>query len=191
MASIRTTSRTFGTAVRALALATVALGVVYPATVWVVGQVALPAQANGSLVRNGEGQVVGSALIAQAFSDSNGMPLAEYFQPRPSAVGHDGAGSSGTNLGPENPDLVKHIAERLATGTSAPDALTSSASGLDPHISAENAREQAPGVAKARAISTAEVLSIVESHTQPRDVGFLGEPTVNVLQLNLALDELN
>lgn len=191
MASTRTTSRTFGTAVRALALATVGLGIIYPTAVWAVGQVALPAQANGSLIQNADGDVVGSALLGQPFTDEDGMPLVEYFQPRPSAVGYDAGNSSGSNLGPENPDLIAAITEQLAAGASEPDALTSSSSGLDPHISVENATSQATAVAKARGLATTDVLALVESHTQPRDLGYLGEPTVNVLQLNLALDALS
>ena len=190
MARTRSTARTFGTAVRTLAVATITLGIVYPAAVWAVGQTALPQLANGSLISNADGTVIGSALLGQSFTDAQGMPLAEYFQSRPSAVAYDAGGSSGTNLGPENPDLVAAIAQRLAAGASTPDALTSSGSGLDPHISVENAISQAARVASARAIPTADVLALVESHTQARDAGFLGEPTVNVLQLNLALDAL-
>lgn len=190
MANSRNTARTFGTAIRTLLIATVVLGVGYPAVLLGVGQLALPAQANGSIIHNAAGEPVGSALLAQPFIDDEGNPLPEYFQSRPSAVDHDPANSSGTNLGPENPDLLTAIQERIDAGKTAPDALTSSSSGLDPHISVENAMSQATEVSEARGVSETEVKELVESMTQARDIGYLGEPTVNVLQLNLALDEL-
>jgi K+-transporting ATPase ATPase C chain len=172
---------------------TLLTGVAYPLAVTAVAQVAFPGRADGSLVeRNGE--VVGSRLVGQAFSGPR------YFHPRPSAAGdgYDAMASSPSNLGPSNPELLEAVDEREATyrrenqlrrDHRVPiDALTSSGSGLDPHISPENARLQAPRVARARAFSLDRVLALVEEHTEERSLGFLGEPGVNVLELNLALD---
>lgn len=180
---------------------TVALGVVYPLAITAVSQLTLPWQANGSPVTTGE-STVGSALIGQTFTTPKGQPLAEWFQPRPSAAGdgYDAAASSGSNWGPENPDLIAAIASRNAaiaasdgvTPASIPvDALTASSSGLDPHISVENALMQVERVAAARGVSAASVRTLVESKIQGRDLGFLGDPTVNVLQLNVALSEMD
>ena len=183
------------TAIRAMLILTVALGIVYPLAVTGVGQLALPAQANGSLIRV-DGEVVGSSLIGQSFTDADGNALPEWFQSRPSAAGdgYDGGASSGSNWGPENPDLVAAIKERRVAiesvnGTTdiPADALTASGSGLDPHISPDYARLQAASVAKARGLSPRDVSDLVESMIQQRDLGYLGEPTVNVLQLNIAL----
>jgi len=197
MSSPRQSLRTAGVAVRAMAVLTVVLGVGYTAVVTGIGQLALPAQANGSLVSSG-GQVVGSSLIGQSFRDSDGAALPEWFQSRPSAAGdgYDGSASSGSNLGPENDDLVSSIADRKAAiaasdgvdpATIPDDALTASASGLDPHISPEYAREQVARVADARGLPEQEVARLVDQHVQGRDLGYLGEPTVNVLELNIAL----
>ena len=183
------------TAIRAMLILTVALGIVYPLAVTGVGQLALPAQANGSLIRV-DGKIVGSSLIGQSFTDADGNALPEWFQSRPSAAGdgYDGGASSGSNWGPENPDLVAAIKERRVAiesvdGTTdiPADALTASGSGLDPHISPAYARLQAAGVAEARGLSRRDVSDLVESMIQQRDLGYLGEPTVNVLQLNIAL----
>ncbi len=144
---------------------------------------------------------MGSALIGQSFTDADGNPLPEWFQPRPSAAGdgYDAGASSGSNLGPENEDLIAAIEERkaqiaefngVAVAEIPADAVTASASGLDPHISPEYARLQVARVAEARGLPESEVRDLVESRIQARDLGYLGEPTVNVLQLNLALDEL-
>lgn len=197
MSSPRQSLRTAGVAVRAMAVLTVVLGVGYTAVVTGIGQLALPAQADGSLV-SADGQVVGSSLIGQSFQDSDGAALPEWFQSRPSAAGdgYDGSASSGSNLGPENDDLVSSIADRKAAiaasdgvdpATIPDDALTASASGLDPHISPEYAREQVARVASARDIPEQEVARLVDQHVQGRDLGYLGEPTVNVLELNIAL----
>ncbi|WP_072314671.1 potassium-transporting ATPase subunit KdpC [Agrococcus sp. Marseille-P2731] len=197
---MRTALKTHLTALRALALATVVLGIAYTLAVTGVAQLLLPAQANGSLVER-EGQVVGSALIGQSWLDAEGEPLPEWFQGRPSAAGdgYDGGASSGSNLGPEHPDLITAIVERRAAiaafeGVEAAaipaDALTASGSGLDPHISPDYALLQAPRVAEARGLPTSEVRELVERRIAPRDLGILGEPRVNVLELNLALDEL-
>ncbi|WP_350347991.1 potassium-transporting ATPase subunit KdpC [Agromyces sp. G08B096] len=201
MSTTRTTVRTHWVAIRAMAVFTLVLGVGYPLVVTGIGQLALPAQTNGSLVRDADGEVVGSSLIGQSFTDASGDPAPEWFQPRPSAAGdgYDAGASSGSNLGPENPDLVAAIAERKAQvaafdGVSEAevpaDAVTASASGLDPHISPEYARLQVARVAEARGLAESAVADLVESRIQARDLGYLGEPSVNVLELNLALAEL-
>ena len=175
------------TAIRALLILTVVLGVIYPLAITLVGQVALPNQANGSLLRQGD-EVIGSSLIGQSFADADGAALPEWFQSRPSATEYDASASSGSNYGPENPDLVAAIEARDGD---TPDALTASASGLDPHISPENALVQVQRVADARGLDEASVQSLVESMIQGRDLGFLGEPRVNVLELNARLAELD
>ena len=188
------------TALRALLIFTVVLGVGYPLLITGIGQLALPAQANGSLVRS-DGAVVGSALIGQSFTDADGTALPEWFQSRPSAAGagYDGGASSGSNYGPENPDLISAIENRrsaieslesVAASEIPADALTASASGLDPHISPAYALLQVPRVAEARGIPETQVRALVETFIQGRDLGYLGEPTVNVLQLNIALAKL-
>lgn len=189
MSSIRASLRTHATAIRSMLVLTVVLGVLYPAAMLLVG-LAMPAQANGSPVHDAEGAVVGSSLIGQSFSDADGTPLPEWFQPRPSASDYDAMASGGTNLGPENPDLVDAIRQRLDAGDTTADALTASGSGLDPHITPENALAQVDRVAAARGLDTAAVRELVESKIQGRDLGFLGEPRVNVLELNLALTAL-
>jgi K+-transporting ATPase ATPase C chain len=179
---------------------TAVLGVAYPLAITGIGQLAFPAQANGSTVEV-NGEVVGSALIGQSFSDADGNPLPEWFQPRPSAAGdgYDAGASSGSNWGPENADLIAAIEERKAQiaefngvdpADIPADALTASASGLDPHISPAYALLQVDRVAAAHGISADAVRDLVTSMTQARDLGYLGEPTVNVLQLNVALDKL-
>ena len=197
MSSTRSTVRTHWVALRAMMLFTLVLGVAYTIVVTGIGQVILPAQANGSVVRSGD-DVVGSALIGQSFTDADGNPLPEWFQSRPSAAGdrYDAGASSGSNYGPENDDLIAAIEERKAQVAELEgvpvdeipaDAVTASGSGLDPHISPEYARLQVDRVAEARGLKASEVLELVESRIQARDLGYLGEPTVNVLQLNLAL----
>jgi K+-transporting ATPase ATPase C chain len=172
---------------------TVLTGVIYPLLVTGAGQLLFHDQANGSMVEQ-DGQPVGSGLIGQPFSQP------QYFHPRPSSAGdgYDGSASSGSNLGPTNPDLLAAVEERaaayreingLAPDTPVPvDAVTGSGSGLDPHISVANAELQAPRVARARGVAAEQVLALVEEHTDGRDLGVLGEPGVNVLELNLALD---
>ena len=203
MPSLLTRSGSFRqtwTAVRALAILTVVLGVVFPLAITLIGQVAFPAQANGSIARV-DGTAVGSSLIGQGFTDKDGNALPEWFQSRPSAAGdgYDSAASSGSNLGPNNDDLVTAIGERQAaieksdgvTKDQIPaDAVTASGSGLDPHISPAYALLQVNRVATARGLDPAAVTKLVESKIQGRDLGYLGEPTVNVLQLNIALEEL-
>jgi potassium-transporting ATPase KdpC subunit len=189
------------TAIRALVIFTVLLGLGYPLVVLGVGQLAFSGQANGTLVTSSD-KVVGSALIGQRFTDADGNALPEWFQSRPSAAGdgYDGGASSGSNYGPENEDLVAAIHERQAAiaelegvdiSEIPADAVTASASGLDPHISPEYARLQVPRVAEARGLGEAAVAELVESMIQGRDLGYLGDPTVNVLQLNIALAQLD
>jgi K+-transporting ATPase ATPase C chain len=188
------------TALLATIVLTVLLGFVYPLVVTGVAQVAFPHQAGGSLVKVG-GKVVGSSLIGQQFSDAKGNPLPQYFQPRPSAAGtngYDPTASGASNLGPSNPALLKAVADRvagyrqfnnLASDASVPvDAVTSSGSGLDPDISEANALAQAARVAGARHLAVAAVTALVHQHTNSRPWGVLGEGTVNVLDLNLALN---
>jgi len=199
MSTSRATLRSTGVAIRAMLVFTLVLGLGYTLLVTVIGQVALPAAANGSVVRDADGDVVGSALIGQSFTDADGDALPQYFQSRPSAAGdgYDGAASSGSNLGPNNDDLVAAIDERRAAiaaleGVDAAavpaDAVTASGSGLDPHISPAYADLQIARVADERGLSEADVRALVADHTTDRDLGYLGEPRVNVVELNLALD---
>jgi K+-transporting ATPase ATPase C chain len=171
---------------------TVLLGFVYPMLVTVLAQAIFPAQANGQLIVR-DGHVVGSTLIAQRFSSP------QYFHPRPSAAGsgYDAANSAGSQLGPTNRKLIETITENVAAarrdnpGHPVPiDLVTASASGLDPHISPAAAEFQVPRVARARGISEHDLHRLVLEHTEGRQWGFLGEPRVNVLELNLALDQL-
>ncbi|WP_337002270.1 MULTISPECIES: potassium-transporting ATPase subunit KdpC [unclassified Microbacterium] len=196
MSSTRTAARTTGVAVRAMLVLTLLLGVGYTLLVTGIGQLLLPWQANGSPLPDDKG----SSLIGQSFTDADGNAIPTYFQSRPSAAGdgYDGAGSSGSNLGPENPDLVAAIAERKAAiaaregvdPSQVPaDAVTASGSGLDPHISVAYALLQVPRVAEARGLSEQAVRDLVESRIQGRDLGFLGDERINVAELNLALDD--
>lgn len=200
---MRTTSsglRAAWTGFRVLALFTLILGVAYPLAVTGTGQVLFPARANGSVVTI-DGAPVGSSLVGQSFSDAEGVPLARYFQPRPSAAGtgYDAGASSGSNYGPENVELTAAVEERKAAVAALehvdqalvpPDALTASASGLDPHISETYAELQVPRIARERGIPESRVRDMVDLHVQQRDLGFLGEPTVNVLQMNVDLDKV-
>lgn len=180
----------------ALVVFTVVCGVVYPLVVTAVAQVAFNDEAEGSLIKV-DGVVVGSELIGQQFVSP------QYFHPRPSAAGagYDSGASSGSNLGPRNPALLDAVAERvvayraengLSVDVLVPvDAVTASASGLDPHISVANARLQAPRVAEERGLDVAVVLGMIGDYTEDRDLLVLGDPGINVLGLNLALDRLD
>jgi K+-transporting ATPase ATPase C chain len=172
---------------------TVLTGVAYPLAVTGIAQVAFTGRADGSLIER-DGEIVGSRLVGQAFSGPR------YFHPRPSAAGngYDGMASGPSNLGPRNEDLLAAVRARrtdyrrengLPSSAAVPiDAVTASGSGLDPHISPANARLQAPRVARARGLPLDRVLPLVDEHTDGRSLGVLGEPGVNVLELNLALD---
>jgi K+-transporting ATPase ATPase C chain len=173
-------------------LFTVLLGLVYPLAITGVAGVAFPYQAGGSLVRDGSGQVIGSALLGQGFAKD------EYLHPRPSAAGangYDASASSGSNYGPLNADLAKRVkgdAETLRASTGhqeiPDDAITTSASGLDPDISPAYALLQADRIAKARGASPDEVRKVISAHVDAPALGFLGQSHVNVLMTNLALD---
>jgi K+-transporting ATPase ATPase C chain len=173
---------------------TLVLGVAYPLAVWGVGQVAFRAQANGSMVQY-NGQPVGSSLIGQNFDGP------EWFHPRPSAAGdgYDAMSSGASNLAPTSQKLLGLVESRRVQAAEEngiepdlipPEALTASGSGLDPHISPEYAALQAERVARARGLDTDQVRTLVDQNTQGRVLGFLGEPRVNVLELNLALENL-
>jgi K+-transporting ATPase ATPase C chain len=174
---------------------TVLLGIVYPLAMTGISQVLFPSQANGSLVRDAQGKVIGSAILAQNFTQP------QYFHPRPSDAGSDGydaTSSGGSNLGPTNQKLIDGVKGRaaayrqengLAEGSQVPvDAVTTSASGLDPDISPANALIQAARVAQARGLPDGQVRALVAQYTEGRMLGILGEPRVNVFKLNLALD---
>ncbi len=178
---------------RMLVVLSVLTGVVYPLLTWGIAQVAFPRAANGSLVQQ-DNKVIASSLIGQPFDDP------KYFWSRPSATSpqpYNGASSSGSNLGPRNPALSDAVKDRVKAlrdadpGNTAPvpaDLVTASASGLDPDISVAAARFQASRVAKARGVPAATVLALIDQHVTGRTFGVLGEPRVNVVQLNLDLD---
>jgi K+-transporting ATPase ATPase C chain len=208
MNSLPTFVRQHIAAFRALLVFTVICGIVYPVVMWGIAQVAFKNQADGSLVSSG-GKVVGSSLLCQEFVDAKGSPLPRYFQERPSNAassavstyyGCDPGFSGATNLGPSNATLTTTIRQRIAAIASfdgvspsqvPPDAVTASASGLDPDISPQYAGIQVNRVAAARHLSVATVQALVSRYTQGRVLGFLGEPTVNVLELNIALDQMS
>jgi K+-transporting ATPase ATPase C chain len=173
---------------------TVLTGLLYPGVVTGLCQILFPARANGSLIV-ANGHAIGSQLIGQNFKRP------EYFQPRPSAAGNDGydpMASGASNLGPTNQKLADRVKDSVAsfrknnpdfTGPIPADLVTSSGSGLDPDISPDSAEAQAARIAKARGIPVEQVRNLIASHTQERDLGFMGEPRVNVLEINLALDQ--
>ncbi len=182
-------------ALRTMLVLTVVLGIAYPLVVFGVGQLAFHDRANGSILTVDD-QQVGSRLIGQAFTGP------EWFLPRPSAAGdgYDAMSSGASNLGPSSAELLDLVEQRkvdaaeldgVAPSDVPPDALTASGSGLDPHISPAYAQQQVARVADARGLDAAAVQQLVDEHTDGRVLGFLGAPTVNVLELNLALQELS
>jgi K+-transporting ATPase ATPase C chain len=193
-------------ALRGLLVFTLICGIAYPVVIFGVAQVAFHNHANGSLVSY-HGRVVGSSLLCQEFTDAKGNPLPQYFQPRPSFAvnsavktdyGCDPGFSAASNLGPTNPVLIQDIKTRqkqiaafdhVKISQIPADAVTASGSGLDPGISPQNAAIQVNRVAAARHVSPAQVRGLVAQNTQGRTLGFLGEPQVNVLTLNIALDQ--
>jgi K+-transporting ATPase ATPase C chain len=183
-------TRNLITAARMTAVTTVLLGIVYPLVVTAIAQVVFPGKANGQLIEK-DGAIVGSRIIGQAFSSPG------YFRSRPSAAGsgYDAANSAGTQLGPTNRKLVDSVKANVEAArkenADAPvpiDLVTTSSSGLDPHVSLAAASFQLPRVARERGASQADVRRLVEASTAQRSLGFFGEPGVNVLELNLALD---
>ncbi|MFC8922532.1 potassium-transporting ATPase subunit KdpC [Cellulosimicrobium sp. NPDC057127] len=198
---------------RVLLLMTLLLGGLYPLAVLAVGQVAVPWQANGSLVRSdgtratsvddagADGApVVGSALVGQSFGEPGTDPQWFHGRPSPAGEGYDTLASGGSNLGPSSPELVGTIEERRAAVAAAdgvdpasvpPDALTASASGLDPHVSPAYADQQVARVAEARGLDVTQVRALVEQESAGRVLGVLGDPRVNVLALNLAIERLD
>jgi potassium-transporting ATPase KdpC subunit len=207
--------RQYLAALRAILALTVVFGLAYPLVMTGIAQAAFHGNANGSLIHR-DGKTVGSDLIGQAFTkpvlvngkpkkDADGNPVVEpdpaYFQSRPSAagLGYDPLSTSASNLGPENKDLIAAIKDRRAIAAKLdgvspssvpPDALQASGSGLDPDISPAYAREQVTRIARERGLRVAQVRALVGEHIQGRSLGFLGEPRVNVVELNLALDAL-
>jgi potassium-transporting ATPase KdpC subunit len=195
-------------ALRMLLVFTVICGIVFPVIMVGIAQLAFKNQADGSLVSY-NGKVVGSSLLCQEFVDSKGNPLPQYFQPRPSNAssssvkndyGCDPGFSGASNLGPNNPNLVQLVKQReqqvaafnhVPVSEVPPDAVTSSGSGLDPDISPQYADIQVNRVAAARHLPVSEVQALVNKYTQSRALGFLGEPRVDVLNLNIALDQLS
>lgn len=181
------------TAVLMTIVTTVLLGLIYPLVVTGLAQVIFPTQANGSLIRSTDGTVIGSSLIGQPFSSSG------YFRSRPSAAGangYDAGASSGSNLGPTNKKLIDRVAANVEKaqaenpGKPVPiDLVTTSGSGLDPHISPAAAEFQVPRVARERQMTEEQLRQVIARHTAGRQFGFLGEATVNVLELNLDLDK--
>lgn len=204
--------KTLRTAIALLLVFVVLTGFVFPIAVWGIGQTIFPHQANGSLIKDPSGKVIGSELIGQNFTDP------KYFHPRPSAAGsgYDAANSGGTNLGPTSDKLIngikddptteadetyhgiKDLAKNYRETNGIPpdaklpaDAVTRSASGLDPDISIANALLQAPRVAKARGLPTNTILALVKAQIKPRSLAIFGEPTVNVLRLNLEMNKIH
>ena len=174
------------------AVTIILVGGAYNGVLWTIGQAVFTSQSEGSLIRRGDGTIVGSRLIAQKFTRP------EYFHPRPSGVDYNAASTGGTNYGPSNPDHLEAVHERLdvvtkqegATAGQVPsEMVTASGAGLDPHIPPSAADLQAARVASARNVPAGRVRALIRDHTEPPTFGFLGRARVNVLELNLALDE--
>jgi potassium-transporting ATPase KdpC subunit len=188
-------TRALGRSVLAVLVLTAVFGLAYPLVMTGFARVVFPNKSNGSLIER-DGRVVGSRLVAQKFTSPR------YFHPRPSAVDYNAAGTSFANLGPTNPDLAKNVRKEaeailklekpynpgLTIGDLPVDAVTTSGSGIDPHISPANARLQSARIAAVRHLSKERVQQLIDDNTDGRWLGFLGEPGVNVLELNLALD---
>mgnify|MGYP001554938397 CR=1 FL=1 len=198
---IRATARQYWVAIRAMLALTVVLGIAYPLVMTVVGQVMMNANANGSK-ESLDDKTVASTLIGESYTDKKGNPLTQWFQSRPSAAGtgYDANASSGSNWGPNNPSLIDAIKSRKAviekaygaTASQIPaDAVTASGSGLDPDISPAYATLQVKKVAETRGISVAIVERLVRKNTHSRELGFLGDPVVNVVQLNIDLAKID
>ncbi|OEV10109.1 potassium-transporting ATPase subunit KdpC [Streptomyces nanshensis] len=197
--AVRNTARLAAAVLRALLVLTLVTGVLYPLLVTGIAQAAFPHKADGSVVRS-DGQAVGSTLIGQTWNTRDGGPDRRWFQPRPSASAYDPLASGASNLAATSPKLTRQIEARkkriaafnhVPRSAVPPDAVTASASGLDPDISPAYARIQTDRVARARGLDPADVRALVRRHTQGREAGFLGEPVVDVLELNLALRDLH
>ncbi|MFJ6535604.1 potassium-transporting ATPase subunit C [Paenarthrobacter sp. NPDC091711] len=191
--------RQAGTAIRFLLLATIVLGLLYPLAVFGAGQLAAPFQANGSIVKDSSGQAAASALIAQAAADDAGTQDPQWFHLRPSAVGWDPATSSASNLGPNDAKLLEAVTTNRAAVAASEgvspeevpaDAVTSSGSGLDPHISKDYATIQVPRVARAHGLELQDVQELVDKQTTSGLEAFLSQPSVNVTLLNLDIANL-
>ncbi|MDR2930914.1 MAG: potassium-transporting ATPase subunit KdpC [Propionibacteriaceae bacterium] len=199
-ATVKRILKPWWTGLSIMVILTVLLGIVYPVVMTGLSLV-FPSQSHDSVIINEQGVVVGSALLGQSFSDAEGNPLPQYFQPRPSAAGqgYDGSASAGSNLGPNSPELVQLIEERraqvaefnhVALDAVPADAVTASGSGLDPDISVAYASIQVERVAQTRRLAVDVVSALVAEHTEGPDLGYIGYARINVLELNLALDEL-
>jgi K+-transporting ATPase ATPase C chain len=180
------------TAVLMTLVTTILFGLAYPLVITGLAQVIFPENANGQLIRGADGTMIGSRLLGQPFVSPG------YFRSRPSAANYDAAASSGSNLGPMNPKLLDRVKSDVARlqsenpGKPIPvDLITTSGSGLDPHISPAAAEFQIPRVARERGMNEDELRQLVKQHTEDRQFGFLGEPRVNVVELNLALDAVH
>ncbi|CAG7640679.1 Potassium-transporting ATPase KdpC subunit [Paenibacillus solanacearum] len=185
----------FGTAARISLVFIVLCGIVYPLVCTGLAQTLFPGRANGSLIQNGEGEVVGSELIGQPFTDP------KYFHGRVSSIEYKAEASGTNNYAPSHPELLKRMQESIErwkkNNPDVPvsrlpiDLITNSGSGLDPHITPASAQAQAPRVAKLRGLSVSQIEELIDANTEGRDLGLFGEPRVNVLKLNLALDGLH